>query len=251
MKTYIALLAVLVAAGVNQAASAQHMDEHTDVIFGYVDPATPSLGIQVENDNTSDEGYHYWESEFVNNATDEPGFETELDEGFSFNPGDQVFFGVVNASANSTYGEGYVNYFDPVTGNVTADYQITVADENIPGSADLVLDGATASGGPLQLIDIAASDGYTHGHVDFDLEAGAPDGAYGILFQIHSRPAGTDGSADIVSDPIWLIINNNLSEEVYEGPALQAFGIVEAVPEPSSLVLLLAGSSCLCLRRRR
>jgi hypothetical protein len=242
----------------SHTAWAQH--GHSDITFGYDDLTTPT-SIVLENDNVSDEGIQFWESDFEvldpaapgDFLTRLPGFATEDGE-LLFNTGDQVFIRPLNASPHG--GVGYVNYYNPVGEVLQAANRVSLLSEASPTAPALVLDGASASGGPvsgLQLIGVADGDGEVHNHVRFDLldDATAPDGAYGVLFETVAVQA--NGSPDVVSDPAWLIINHNLDEEIFEGPALAAFGIVEAeaVPEPTSLVLLLAGTTCLSLRRRR
>ena len=63
-------------------------------------------------------------------------------------------------------------------------------------------------------------EGEIHNHLLFTLNQDTP-GAYGVLFQFESEPA--DGGPTITSDPVWLIFNNGLNEEVFEEQAVAAF----------------------------
>ncbi len=258
MSRFTIFSAVMIAASFTQSAWAQH--EHSDVEFGYDDIANPTA-LVLENDNVSSEGIQFWEGEFGvldpaipgDFGTDDPGFATAIGEGLQVNIGDNVFVRPLNAATHpsSVLGRGYVNYYNPTTQLLEAANRIAVSDESV-GTVDLVLDGATATGDPLQFVgSFSGSD--LDEHVVFDLldDATAPDGAYGVLLEIEVQQA--NGSPAIVSDPLWFVFNHNLSEEVFEGPALAAFGIVEseAVPEPTSLAFLFGGATCLMLRRRR
>lgn len=248
--------AAIVAASLSQSAWAQH----SDVEYGYDDAANPAA-IVLENDNVSDEGFQFWEVEFEvldpnipgDFGTEDPGFITELDEGLQFNAGDNIFVNTLDASANSNFGVGYVNYYNPATSLLEASNRIAISDNTV-GTSDLILDGAsTPVGDALQFLGTANSDGFLHDHLTFDLldDATVPDGAYGLLLEVHAVQA--NGDPTIVSDPFLFVFNHNLSEDVFEEQALAAFGIVEsaAIPEPTSLALLFGGATCLVLRRRR
>lgn len=257
MKTFTIFTAAIVAVSLGHSAWAQHL--HSDLEFGYDDTSNPTA-FEIENDNESDEGIQFYEAEFEildpanpsDYSADEPGFTTEALEGLLLNPNDQISICPLDASLYSSHGVGFVNFFNPSTGMLEASQRLSVID-NSGGTSDLVLDGATSSGDPLQFLGLVDNDGDLHDHVVIDLldDATALPGAYGVLFQIHAVQAS--GAPDIVSDPVWFIFNHELSEEQFEGPALAAFGIVEAeaVPEPSSLALLFTGVTCLVLRRRR
>ena len=67
---------------------------------------------------------------------------------------------------------------------------------------------------------VALPEGEIHNHLLFTLNQETP-GAYGLLFQFESVPA--DGGPVITSDPVWLIFNNGLDEEVFEEQAVAAF----------------------------
>lgn len=257
MNKFTIFSAVVAAACLSQSASAQH----TDVEFGFDDLANPT-SIILENDDVSSEGIQFWEGEFVvfdpfvpgDFATDDPGFATAIGEGLQLNAGDNVFVRTLNAATDprTTLGVGYVNYFNPTTQLLEAANRIAVTDESV-GTVDLILDGATATGDDLQFVGTFDGTNDLDEHVVFDLldDATAPDGAYGLLLEIEVQQA--NGSPAIVSDPLWVVFNHNLSEEVFEGAALGAFGIVEseAIPEPTALAFLFGGAACLAVRRRR
>jgi len=255
MKKFTIFSAAIVAASLSNSAWAQH--DHSDLEFGYDDTANPT-SIVIENDNLSDENIQFYESEFEaldpfnasDLSADEPGFTTEAAEGLLFNPGDQISIRPLNALGTSTHGVGFVNFFNPSTGLLEASNRLSVIDES-SGTTDLMLNGATSTGDALQFLGTVDADGDLHDHLIIDLvdDGAAPAGAYGVLFQIEATQAS--GGPDIISDPVWFIFNHELSEEQFEGAALASFGIVEAVPEPSSLALLLTGATCLVLRRRK
>ncbi len=239
--------------------------QHSDIEFGYDDHTNPTA-IEIEQPNVSSEGFQFFESEFERATTsdpwetDEPGFETidEMGELFRFNPGDNIWISVLNAGDDSIsdLGVGYVNYFNPGTGVLEASGEITVGEDLTSATADLVLNGASiTSGDNPQLLGIgdtiASGDpGGIHEHVGFEL-TGDTVGAYGLLLQVQADFAGTSADIDLVSDPFWVIINRGLDEAVFEDDALGAFGIVEAVPEPASAVLLTGVFGAMFIRRRR
>lgn len=230
--------------------------QHADVEFGYDDLGNPT-GIVIENDDETLEGFQFWEAGFEeldpNNpgdwSADEPGFTTEDSEGLLFNDADQIWLCPIDASLQSIFGVGYVNYYNPATGMLEATNRVSLID-NTTGTSDLIMDGATATGDALQFLGSVDSDGDLHDHVVFDLldDASAPAGAYGIMFQVHADFASADGTPDLVSAPLWFIFNHQMDEEEFDSNALRAFGVV---PEPSSLALLFAGSTCLLVRRRK
>ena len=94
--------------------------------------------------------------------------------------------------------------------------------------------------------------GEIHSHLNFAFQADAvTPSAVGLLLQFEADLASVAGDGiDVVSDPFFLVFNNGLSEEVFETQALPAFG-VNAVPEPTSGILLAAVGSAILTRRRR
>jgi len=236
---------------------------HSDIEFGYDDHTDP-MAIEIEQPNVSSEGFQFFESEFEQATTsdpwetDEPGFETidEMGELFRFNPGDNVFISVLDASVESTFGVGFVNYFNPGTGLLEASGEITVGEDLTVATDDLVLNGGSiTSGDNPQLLGIGDSvasgdPGGVHEHLGFEL-TGDTVGAYGLLLRVDVDFAGTSSDIDLVSDPFWVIINRGLDEDTFEGAALGSFGIVEGVPEPTSAVVLTGVFGALFVRRRR
>lgn len=243
------------------ALSSAAFAQHSDIEFGYDDHTNPTA-IEIEQPNLSSEGIMFFESIFEQASavdpweTDEPGFETidEMGELFRFNPGDDIWVCVLDASVESTLGVGYVNYFNPGTGMLEASGEITVGEDLTGATDDLVLNGASiTSGDNPQLLGIgdtvASGDpGGIHEHLGFEL-TGDTVGAYGLLLQVKADFA--DGSGSLSSDPFWVIINRGMDEEDFEGAALGAFGITEAVPEPTSAVVLTGVFGALFVRRRR
>lgn len=81
----------------------------------------------------------------------------------------------------------------------------------------------------------------THGNVPGEPDFLAPpDGIYAFSIELTL----TEGANTYVSDPVWLVFNNGLTEQQH----VQAMA---AVPEPASLGLLAIGGLALLQRRRR
>jgi hypothetical protein len=252
MRKIVVLSGFLAAACCTQAVWAQH----SDVEFGYDDLANP-MAIIFENDDESVDGIQYWEGEFEDLdptvagddwGSDEPGFTTEASEGLLFNSGDNIWISALDASSHSSFGSGFVNYFNPNTGMLEANHRVSLLDD-AGSTSDMVLDGGAFAGDPLQFLGSVDADGDLHDHITLDLldDATAPAGAYGVLLQVHADFGG-DGTVDLESDPFWFIYNHQMDEGDFDSVALRGFGVV---PEPSSLALLFAGSTCLLVRRRK
>ncbi len=244
--------------------------QHSDIEFGYVrDAMSNPVGLEVEQDNVTSEGIQFFESEFVEDPgvgpddffTIAPGFATALDEDLSLNANDQLSIRFLNASSTQV-GAGYVNFYDPTTGQITADHRIRVGDDATGSTSDLILDGlglSDANNNP-RLLGVAEDDpedlGDLHGHLVFDLldDATAPAGAYGLLLQLEADFAdangNVDGNIDLVSDEFWIIFNHQLSEQQFETQALAAFGVA-AVPEPAAATVVAGVFGAMLLRRRR
>jgi len=232
--------------------------QHSDIIYGYDDNSNPGA-IILENDNTTSDGIQYWESAFEDAdpgtagdqlQADEPGFANEPGEGFIFNTGDEIFVAAVDASMYSSFGVGFVNYYNPGSGMLEASGDITIFDD-VGSTSNHVLSGATATGDALQFLGTADADGEVHEHVTFDIDDSAAVGAYGVLLRVYSDLDIPDGTLDVESDEFWIIFNNGLTEEEFEDWALPQFGVVTSVPEPGSLGFIVAGSLYAISRRRR
>lgn len=237
-----------------------HGQHAGDVEFGYDVPAAPTGFVFDSSDFTSD-GLRYFESEFEeldpftpgDFSADEPGFTTNLGEGLRVNQGDQVWLNALDASSLSSFGQGYVNYYNPVADTLTAAGRLGIID-NSGATANLVLNGAgIESGLSNQFIGLGDSVGDVHDHVIVDLldDGSAPLGAYGVLVQLQSDFSPADATMDLSSDPFWIVFNHGMSDSDFDTRALPSFG-VSAVPEPGSFLVLgvaaVVGSS---VRRRR
>jgi hypothetical protein len=249
--TFLLVVAALLAP--TSITYAQDDDDHSDVEFGY-DNTTTRTAFDIEQDNRTSEGFQFFESEIVDEfmngdfGTDAPGFASHPDEDLFINTGDRIFLNILKADDFSTFGRGYVNYYDPNTDSISAFGRMSIND-NL-GEPDLVLDGATIeSGNGPQFIDIGVND-EVHDHLEFDLldDATTPFGAYGLLAQLQSDFGTADGTMDLSSDPFWIIFNHGMDETDFDANALAAFG---AVPEPGTASLLLIGTIGLALRRRK
>ena len=258
MKFRVLFLASVVSLlAVNAYAQHQHAG---DIEFGYDNLATPTE-LEVEAVELTTEGIMIFESEFEeldplapgDFSADEPGFTTNDGEGLLVNPGDAIFLNFLDASAHSSVGVGYVNYYNPGTNMLEELFglnQIAVLD-NSAGTADLIL-GSSISGDNPQFLGLGDGDGDVHDHVVFDLlnDASMPLGAYGLLLEMQSDFAVLDGNMDLTSDKFWIVFNHGMDEEDFENLAIPAFG-TSAVPEPGAATVLLFATSMVAFRRRR
>ncbi len=251
MKKYF--LATLVATLFASTSFAQHM--HSDIEFGYEDPANPVFEIELVE--LTDDGIQVAEGEFTRAGsfatTDSPGFITPVSntENLTVRVGEQVFVRVLDASdTGSPFGNGvgYVNFYNPTTGalenldstNGTLDItgsdnavSVFAGDTLVSGDAEVFLatgsDGTAMSNVPPSLGEenVVLGPGKIHNHIAFDLSGSlaTTDGAIGLLLQFTTIPA--DGSAPVESAPYFLIFNNGLDEAVFEEDALAAFGLDE------------------------
>jgi hypothetical protein len=236
---------------------AQH--EHSDVEFGYDNLSNPT-SIDIEAFDFTSDGFMYFESEMEeldpfnpgNFSSDEPGFATNDAEGLLVNEDDQIWLQALDASTLSSFGVGYVNYYNPGTDTLEAFGRIGIKD-NSASVNDLILNGASVeSGDNPQFIGLGDAAGDVHDHVIADLldDSTSPLGAYGIMFQLQSDFDVADGTMDVNSDPFWIVWNHGMSESDFETLALPKYG-VSAVPEPGSLGLFAVGATALFMRRRR
>ena len=283
MKKYF--LAAAIAVLFSSLGHAQDLEVHSDIEFGFA-PDSEELEFEIENDIVNDDGFQVFEGSLGlslgnQSTTDNPGFITPVDEGLTVNEGDNIFVRVLNAAQTegNTIGSGFVNFYDPsnpdagiqsnggtitVIGNDPNDPDVNVVssfdgDELVQGIESLFLaqgsDGTFFSDTPPSLEeDNVALEvlGEIHSHLNFAFQADAvTPSAVGLLLQFEADLASVAGDGiDVVSDPFFLVFNNGLSEEVFETQALPAFG-VNAVPEPTSGILLAAVGSAILTRRRR
>lgn len=240
-------------------AYAQH-GHAGDVEFGYDDINNPT-GFEIEYDEFTTDGFLIFESEMEeldpfnpgDFSSDEPGFTTASAEGLLVNEGDQIWLNALNASSFSSFGVGYVNYYNPNTNALEAAGRLAIYD-NSGSTADLILNGGTIESGlNPQFIGLGDVDGDVHDHLIVDLldDTTAPNGAYGVMFQLQSDFAPGDGSMDVDSDPFWIVWNHGMAEDDFESLAMPAFGASSAVPEPTSLGFLAGGIGVVMMRRRR
>ncbi|WP_075084582.1 PEP-CTERM sorting domain-containing protein [Mariniblastus fucicola] len=237
--------------------------QHNDIEFGYdntVSPAgfvlsplgfntTTAEGIVLVKSNM-EELDPFTTGDF---AADQPGFTNNLAEGLLVNPDDSIWFNALDASVHSSFGVGYVNYFNPLTNSLEASGRLQIEDNAGSNTANLVLDGGLIeSGTNPQFIGLANSNGYVHDHITWDLldDATAPLGAYGILGQLQSDYAPLGGGTDLSSDRFWIVFNHGMSSTDFENLALPQYG-VGAVPEPGSSVLIGLTVCFFVTRRRR
>ena len=213
--------------------------QHNDIEFGYDNPSNPTdfLLSPLAFEEATVDGIILVKSDmealdpFTPNdfAADQPGFATFRlnDPPLLVNPDDWIGIKVLDASVDSAFGVGYVNFYNPALDALEATGRIEVED-NMSSTPHLVLNGdSIESGENLQFIEFADNDGDVHDHIKFDLldDSIAPTGAYGILVQLQSDFAPVDGKIDLCSQPFWLVFNRGMSEKDFESLALQKFGV--------------------------
>ncbi|HMO13038.1 MAG TPA: PEP-CTERM sorting domain-containing protein [Pirellulaceae bacterium] len=234
---------------------------HDDVEFGYNNLTVPSSFV-IEGDNFTWDNLLYFSSKMEefdpfnpgDFGSDEPGFTTNPAEGFLINPGDRIFLRVLNATDFSTYGVGYVNFYNPNTGflEASADRRLS-GDHNTGSLQTLFFNGLGIETGDNPLfLGAGNASGNLHDHIFFDLldDNTAPFGAYGVLLRLESDFASNGfNGIDLVSDPFWFIWNHGMTSADFNQFALPAFG---AIPEPNALLVVAAiGGFGLARRRRR
>jgi len=211
--------------------------QHDDIEFGYDDTTTPTaIDLSpLSFDSITADGFDLVQSAFValdpfvldDFAADQPGFATNTVSGLSINAGDGALLTVLDASVDSNFGVGYVNFYNPTTDALEATGRIAFED-NTNATDDLVLDGASIESGDLpQFIDLADSGGEIHDHIKWDLldDSTAPNGAYGLLVQVQTDFNPRDGVADLTSEPFWIVFNHGMSASDFENLAIPKFGV--------------------------
>ena len=253
------LITAIALAMMASSVYAQHGHEG-DVEFGYDDVSNPTA-FDIEHDEFTSEGILFFESEFEELdpftpgdwSSDEPGFTTASAEGLLVNENDQIWLQAMDAASNSTFGVGYVNFYNPVTDSLEAAGRLGVID-NSGSTADLILSGGSIEAGVNpQFLGLGDDEGDVHDHLIVDLldDSTAAVGAYGVLFRLQSDFDAADGNMDLDSDPFWIIWNYGMDEADFDELALPKFGAVEAVPEPSTLGMFAIGMAAIMVRRRR
>ena len=252
-------LAMLTATAYAEEDEGGHGGHAGDVEFGYDNLANPSAFV-IEHDEYTTEGYLFFESEMEeldpfnsgDYSSDEPGFTTASAEGMLVNENDQIWLQTLDASAHSSFGVGYVNFYNPVTDSLEAAGRMGIYD-NSSSTDDLILSGGSVESGlNPQFLGLGDDHGDVHDHLIVDLldDASAPNGAYGLLFTMQADFATGDGNMDLDSDPFWIIWNHGMSDDDFDDLALAKFG-VSAVPEPTSFCVFALGTAALVLRRRK
>lgn len=217
--------------------SSNLLAQHSDAEFGYDNTVSPT-GFEIEGDVFTQEGILVIESSMEeldpftpgDFSADQPGFATNDAEDLLVNSGDSIWISTLDASVDSAFGVGYVNFYNPVSNALEATGRIALED-NTASTLDLVLNAdAIESGVNLQFIDVADAGGNIHDHVVFDLldDATAPIGAYGVLVQLHSDFGPIDGDIELSSEPFWIVFNHGMTEADFEDFALPKFGIVSS-----------------------
>jgi hypothetical protein len=211
--------------------------QHEDIEFGYDDTSSPTAFdfSPLPFDAVTADGFDVLQSNFEaldpfvldDFAADQPGFATNAMDGLVVNSGDGILITVVDASVESSFGVGFVNFYNPGSDKLEATGRIAFED-NTNSTDDLVLNGTSIESGDLpQFIDIGDSGGDIHDHIKWDLldDDTASIGAYGILVQLQSDFSPRDGVADVTSDPFWLVFNRGMSVADFETLALPKFGV--------------------------
>lgn len=231
------------------AVSTPLMGQHAgDIELGYDNLANPSAIVVTPTEFTCD-GLQFFESDFEeldpfnpgDFSSDEPGYTGNPGAGMLVNSGDRIWVEALDARLHSQFGVGFVNYFNPSTGQLEADGRVAVID-NSSSTPNLILDGDEIVSGPeLQFVDVANGIGDIHDHIVIDLldDSTAPAGAYGVMFQLKADFSPGDGETDVESEPFWIIWNYGMLSNDFE-LSLAAFGgpgaITAVTPENSSVI---------------
>jgi hypothetical protein len=240
-------------------ATSLFAQEHSDIDFGYDSQMNP-MSLIIEGDEFTTDGILLFESAMEvldpfnpdDFSSDEPGFATNPSDPLLVNEDDQIFLNILDASTASSFGVGYVNYYNPDTDSLEAQGRLGIYD-NSASTMDLILNGGSIESGlNPQFLGLGDEDGDVHDHIIVDLldDSSAPNGAYGVLFQLQSDFAAADGTMDLTSDPFWIVWNHGMDEEDFDSQALARFGF-SSVPEPGSVSLLGLGFAAFLVRRRR
>jgi hypothetical protein len=141
--------------------------------------------------------------------------------------------------------------FAPVTGGV----EINVSQSHASINQNLRVSGSSTSGSLLvwNILGTGGANGRVHQHLESSIGVGgsgssfdtlgAPDGIYAF--------GGYLSVGGLVSDPIYFVFNQGMSEEIHDEGI--DFYSAQVVPEPSSIALAglgIAGSVLAALRRR-
>ena len=208
-------------------AGAEEEEAHNDV-WVFVEDGRIKTGSADVDESIFETHVRVFESELgevTPNFTDEPGFFSQ-----TLTAGTTIGFNIVDS----------LRVWNGTDFNTTASVDMTLWQAfGIPGSPSSTTPGSpgTEVGG----FDFATADalGMIDDHPDFVLNAPATDGIYLLTLELTSP--GLDKSL-----PIFLVLNQNMSEEMHEAAAEYA----EAnVPAPGTAAL--AGVAALGLVRRR
>lgn len=217
--------------------------QHSDIEFGYTGGS-----IEIE---FGSEG-RIFESEFPTsgaseNFSAEPGFGSEPPE-FGINPNDLIGYNVLE---NLFYWDGTTELSAGTPASITIEHGLPGVPDNIVSNVGRTSATMNLNVGSLtNAIGQANASGIFHTHLDFTLDAAAPDGAYGLVFELGTSAAGIGNS-----ETFGIIFNHGLNDTQFEAGVdhfVSTRGF-NAVPEPSSLAMLacVSGATCLFRRRRR
>lgn len=232
--TYV--LAALLTLSTSNLFAEEEEHGHSDVEFEYVGGM-----IEIE---FGDEGPVYevdlptTNVDFSEQATDDPGFFSEVADGLGVNSGDIIDFNILGPLV---FHDG--TDFAPVPAGAL----IQITDNGVSAGT---LDVTASTSGPVSgpgIVGEADAGGDIHIHMDYallPLSLDTPEyGAYGILMELTTDEPGIDNS-----DPFYIVFNFGLDEEIFEG-AVGDFAA--SIPEPTAAILLAVGASFFAAARRR
>lgn len=228
------LVAVLMVFSGAVSALAEDEHAHNDVEFEY---RAGKIAIEFGGEGRVFEGEFPVDGE-MEQASENPGFGSELAEGLGVSPLDIIDYNVLGPLV---YHNG--TNFAPVPGGASI-----LIEDNPVNAGSLAVTSSTT--GPISgpgAIAQADLNGEVHTHLEFFLEPaslGVPEyGAYGFLMQLTTDRPGVAPSA-----PFYLVFNFGLEEQVFEG-AVESFAA--QIPEPSTLVIGALGMLGVAIRKRR
>ena len=194
---------------------------HTDIEFSYesgmVAVAFGPEGYVFEGDF----------SDFPNPySTDDPGYGSEVSEGFGIDPSDVIAFNVV----------GPLLYHNGTAFAATSE---TFTFHDALGS-DVDVMSSTLSG--FGYVGQASGTGDFHEHIDYSITTTAPVGAYGVPITLSALNSSLAPKGIADSLEFYLVFNRGLDSEEFE-TAVSDFAV--AVPEPGTgLLLFIGGALC-------
>lgn len=207
---------------------------------GWNDDADVSMGDQAFFPGVRVFGYEFGEVPGVPYFANDPGINVR--DGSGFTPGSQVGFRLLN-TLGYWDGSGSVAFTAPTSSESIAFTFGPTSLATLDGSG---FDSADAFFGP-----VVDSEGGAHFHINTELlgSDGDDDPAPAAGIYLIEMALLNSALPDAASDPVFVLFNNGLDEELHE--ASIEYAETTLVPEPTSAVLLAGLGGLALIRRRR